>query len=272
MIKNMSESNDPLKKLILKDDLNREVLASILEKFVKIDLSNGQIILLPDYSKLKNKEQVLIVLLAFKTLKVWEVRKNEETSPKEIEQATQLVGSTIRGILRDLVNEKLVICDKGKYKIPNFLLYQLKDKFENLDLGGRIKRESKKGGVSKLKRIQKDFSRIKSILEVDPKIFNDYHDFLVDTRGKYLEKALLILKIAKDKFSIDGLTPAEIAEILRNKIRVPHIHQTNISLYLGSTKNSRYVFRDPFKGGYIYKLTEPGESFISNFNFQQKEK
>jgi len=41
---------------------------------------------------------------------------------------------------------------------------------------------------------------------------------------------------------------------------------------LGDSKNSKYVFREQFKNAYIYKLTKPGDDFISNLNPQAKEK
>lgn len=257
----MTKNNNPLTKLILKDDLSEEVLASLLENFIKIDLSSGKIILLPDFSRLANKEQVLIMILSAKALKASGVINKEGIGPKEIEQQTQLVGSTVRGILRDFANEKIVICEKGKYRVPNFLLYILKERLGGLNLEPHAEDRTKKATAKSRKSI-KDFSRIKSILEADHKIFDQALSFLTDVKGKYLEKSLLILKIARDKFSIDGLTPAEIAEILRNKIRVPSIHSANVSLYLG--KNSKYTFRDPHKGGYIYKLTKPGEEFAKN--------
>jgi len=267
----MEKEKDPLLRLILNDELNKEVLASILESFVKIDLQNGQIILLSDYSKLSNKEQVLIVLLAFKVLRIWNLRKEVGVSPKEIEQITQLAGSTTRGALRDLFREKLVICEKGKYNVPNFLLYLLKDKFLAVDLEKRIEKKEKRVG-QRIQESQREFVRIKTIMDTSAETFEDFLNFLIDNPGKYLEKSLLILKIAKEKFNIDGLTPAEITEILRNKIRVSRIHQSNISLYLGNTKNSRYVFRETSKSGYIYKLTKLGEDFVNNMNFKLKEK
>lgn len=258
----MIQDNNPLSSLMLKESLNKDILASILKNFIKISPENGEIILLPDYAKLRNKEQVIIVILAFKAVYELGLRKNEVVSPKEIEQTSQLVGSTVRGILRDLIIERKLKYENGKYEIPNFLLFTLKDRFENLDLENQIK--GRKGTIKRVSKSRKDFSRIKSILDADPKFFNKFYHFLVDTRGKYLEKSLLILKIVKDNFEIDGLTPSEISEILRNKIRVPRLHQSNVSLYLGDSKNSKYVFRDSFKNGYIYKLTRPGENFVNN--------
>lgn len=265
----MEENKNSLEKLILKEDLNKDILVSILAQFIKIIPSDGKIILLPDYPKLKNKEQIIVLLLAFKAARELGFRDREDVSPREIEQTSQIVGSTIRGILGDLMTEKILIREKGKYRIPNFSLYTLKNRFENLNLEDSNKR-NKKGATSKIGKTRKDFSRIKIILAADQNNFIDYLNFLTESGGKYLEKTLLILKISKDKFNIDGLTPAEITEILKSKIRVPRIHQPNISLTLGDSKNSKYVFREAIKGTYIYKLTKPGEDFINNYNFQDK--
>lgn len=81
---------------------------------------------------------------------------------------------------------------------------------------------------------------------------------------------MVILKIARDAFNIDGLTPAEITEILKSKLRVPRIHQSNISLTLGDSDSSKYVFREAFKGTYIYKLTKLGEDLAKNVNLSQE--
>lgn len=266
----INKNMNPLQNLILQEDINQEALASILGKFVKIIPSDGKIIPLPDYNRLKNKEQVIVMVLAFKAAKELGFREKEDVSPKEIQQTSQMVGSTLRGILGDLVAEKIATRERGEYKIPNFLLYNIREKFDNIDLLISKKRE-KSNAFNKRGKTRKDFSRIKDILEANQNLFTDWISFLTETRGKYLKKALLILKIAKEKFSVDGLTPAEITEILKNKIRVPRIHQSNISLYLGDSKNSKHVFRELFRGGYIYKLTKPGEDFVNNMDFQLKE-
>ena len=267
----MTEEKNPLENLILKESLNKDILASILDGFIKINPDSGEIMLLPNYSKLKNKEQIIIILLSFKALKELGLREKEEVSPKKIERVSQMLGGTSRWILRDLVAERVLICEKSKYKVPNFLLHNIKDKFEKIDLEVRSKKE-KRGAVGKVGKSRKDFSRIKAILESEQKFSDDSFSFLIDERGKYLEKALLILKMAKDEFDIDGLTSAEITEILRNKIRVPRIQHSNISLFLGKNKNSRYVFRDKHKEGYIYKLTKIGEDFISDLDSIEVEK
>ena len=264
----MTQEKNPLDSLILKKDLNKDILASILDGFIKINPDSGEIMLLPNYSKLKNKEQIIIILLSFKALKELGLREKEDVSPKEIERVSQLSGGTSRWILRDLVAERTLICEKSKYKVPNFILHNIKDKFEKIDLEVRSKKE-KKGIIGKVGKTRKDFSRIKSILESEQKFSDNHFSFLVETKGKYLKKALLVLKMAKDKFGIDGLTSSEITEILRNKIRVPRIQHSNVSLFLGKNKNSRFVFRDKDKEGYIYKLTKIGEDFIRDLKFKE---
>lgn len=261
----MTEEKNPLENLILKEDLNKDILASILDGFIKINPDSGEIMLLSNYSKLKNKEQIIIILLSFKALKELGLREKEEVSPKEIERVSQLAGGTSRWTLRDLVAERTLICEKSKYKVPNFLLHNIKDKFEKIDLEVRSKKE-KKGITGRVNKTRKNFSRIKSILESEQKFSDNCFSFLVETKGKYLKKALLVLKMAKDEFDIDGLTSSEITEILRNKIRVPRIQHSNISLFLGKQKNSRFVFRDKQKEGYIYKLTKIGEDLINDLD------
>ena len=49
-----------LSNLIVKDDLNEEALSSILERFIRIKADSTKIITLPDFSKLKSKDGIIM--------------------------------------------------------------------------------------------------------------------------------------------------------------------------------------------------------------------
>lgn len=260
-----------LSKLIVDEELNIDILSDILERFIKISPKNSQIITLPDFLKLAYKDAIVIVLLGFKALKEVGARGSEMVGPKEISANCGINLSTVKNALRGLEEGRIATSIRGKYTIPNFLLYNLKDKFSNLELEKFTKKISEKK-----KRVgsRSDFSRIGKILSVDPTKFGgSFYEFLVEKKGEYLKKSLILIKLTKDQFGIDGLTTAEITKLLKY-LRVPMIHQSNISTALGVRQSLKYVFKDPTarKKTYIYKLTKKGEDLVNNINLQAKEK
>lgn len=251
-----------LSKLIVKDDLNDEVLLAILEKFIRIKGDDGKIIILPDFSKLKPKEEILILLLAFKAKKYTGLSESEGVGPKELHEISGINLSTVKNALRDLEGDGLATSEKGKYSIPNYLLHSMKEKFENLELSQSRKITAR----TKKRSTRLDLSRVNSLLQSKPSdSFGNFYDFLIQERGRYLQKCLIVLKVAKDEFSIDSLTAGEITHLLRNFIGVPMIHQSNITTALGARDALKYLFKEKNdKAKYAYKLNARGEEIIKN--------
>ncbi len=52
---------------------------------------------------------------------------------------------------------------------------------------------------------------------------------LLAGRGQLVEKSLAVLKIAKDQFGIDGLSPSEIAKVLSLKLRIAGVQAGHVS-------------------------------------------
>lgn len=255
----MSEQNK-LSNLIVKDDLNEEVLSSILDRFIRIKADSSKIITLPDFSKLKTKDAMLMLLLGFKAIKLLGLRENENAGPKELHIISGINLSTIKSALRDLESENLISSEKGKYSVPNFLLHSLKDHFSKLELGDQKKNTPKRRRSAKL-----DLSRIDVFLKSKPsESFQKFYEMLIQEKGKYLLKCLIVLHIAKEKLNITSLSAGEITYILKDFIGVPMIHQSNITTALGARDSTRYIFKDKDeKGKYLYKLNAKGEEFIN---------
>ncbi len=263
----MEKNNKDLEKLFVKKEADIGVLIEILAPYLRIDPEKEEIFLLPDFSKLRYKDGIVVVLLGVKLLKEKGIRKSELVGPTEIERISNINLSTIKNALRELGKERIAISEKGKYMIPNFVLEVLKDRLKE-PRGRSFK-------VPKRKRVYKDFSRIKGILESKPDEFaGELYGFLIRKKGEYLKKALIIIKLAKEKYEIDGLTAAEITKILREHLRVPKVHHPNITTALGSRSASEYVFKQPAKSKkvYLYKLTKSGEDFVNNINLRTEEK
>jgi len=268
----MEEKNKNLEKLFVKREINRQTLIEILTPYLRIDQENKQICLLPDFSKIEYKDGVIIVLLGIKMLKVEKMREDELIGPSEVFDISKINLSTIKNTLRELEKERIATSEKGKYMIPNFVLEVLENRFKNLKLKDtkdfeRTRRKRKGPHV--------DFSRVKAIFESKPDEFaGELYDFLVKKKGEYLKKALIIIKLAKEKCGIDGLTAAEITKILQEHLRVPKVHHPNITTALGSRSASEYIFKQPTKSKkvYLYKLTKSGEDFVNNINLRAEEK
>jgi len=271
MENNKKKLKEKLAEVIVSDELNIDILLDIVKSFIKVNPAKNQVIPLPDFLLLKYKDAIIITLLGFKLLKELKVRDVDIAGPKEISQNSGINLSTVKNALRELENERLAISTKGKYTISNFLLYVLRDKFATLKLEKLSPKASKKKRVSK----RVDFSGISKILGTNPEEFaGPFYEFLTEKKGEYFKKSLILIKLAKDKFDIDGLTSAEITKILQDHLRVPAIYQPNISTALGARGTSKYVLKQATKSKkvFIYKLTKLGEDFTNNTNLQQKKK
>jgi DNA-binding transcriptional regulator YhcF (GntR family) len=264
-------SNSELHTLFAKKELDFEGLKEILAPYLRIDPENKQIYLLPDFSKLRYKDGVIIVLLGIKALKEAKLRNDELIGPTEVVSISKINPSTVKNALRELVEERIAVSEKGKYMIPNFVIEFLRERFRKL-------KEKKKEEYRKISTKRRgrhiNIARIDKILKLSPEEFaGKFYDFLVKTKGNYLKKALVVITLAKEKCGIDGLTAAEITKILQEHIRVPRIHHPNITTALGSRAASEYVYKLPTKSKkvYLYKLTKSGEDFVNKINFHLKE-
>jgi hypothetical protein len=81
----------------------------------------------------------------------------------------------------------------------------------------------------------------------------------VMTAGKVLDRALLLLKAARDH-GIDGLTPHEVAKILTEKFRVA-TKDSSVRMALGSAGDK--VDRVPQGQAFLYRLMTPGETYLA---------
>ena len=121
---------------------------------------------------------------------------------------------------------------------------------------------------------EESYSQMLKRKEYEAKLIERADKELTEKKGEYFKKSLILIKLAKDKFDIDGLTSAEITKILQDHLRVPAIYQPNISTALGARGTSKYVLKQATKSKkvFIYKLTKLGEDFTNNTNLQQKKK
>lgn len=79
-------------------------------------------------------------------------------------------------------------------------------------------------------------------------------------RGMLVTKCLAVLKLAKEEFGIDGLSPGELEQILTKKFRAAGVHSAHISRDLG--RALKFVSRLTRNGKGVYLLTAQGEGAL----------
>ena len=83
----------------------------------------------------------------------------------------------------------------------------------------------------------------------------------VRSATKVLDRALMVLQIAWDNHSVDGLSATEISQILTEKFRLGTTRQA-VGMALKDASN--LVDRVPEGRGYRYRIMSPGEDYLSH--------
>jgi hypothetical protein len=83
----------------------------------------------------------------------------------------------------------------------------------------------------------------------------------VTEADKLQDKALWLLRIANEDFSIDGLSAPEISKVLKDKFRLTYSRQ---GVMKALDKASRLVDRDTGGAVVRYRIMAPGEAYLDN--------
>src|SRR6266436_3535573 len=121
----LEPTHDPLSRLVVDEAaVNRELLASVLETRIRLDLGAGSFSFLPGIrERMNSRHQVLIALLAQKALHLLNSKFNEALRPQEIEFVTGIKGGTLRPILKILVDRRLARSEADRsYTVPGYAL------------------------------------------------------------------------------------------------------------------------------------------------------
>lgn len=259
-------SDDPLHKLIVDDkELDREKLASLILGNLGIS-KDGVVVILPGFVDLTTKSKILCYLLAKKASKVMTLSDSESAATKEIAQKTGLPEGTVSRELFELKDMRLIANEQG-YFIPDYAVHLIsidKKSGESKNAAeSKAKRKSNRKNNSEAAKT-KPSDKANQLLQVNQESISPGLIDLMLKPGLYLERSLAVLKIAREN-GIEELTPAEIENFLKNKIRAGGIWKSNISLYLGK-KGTRYVdrFRDSTGSGFAYRIMAPGEKLLED--------
>ncbi len=123
-------NTDPLDKIFQKteelDNQRKVILADLLNPFVRIDLENGAFLPTIIWSNLTTQKQVLVYMLAKLALSSRNPKFQNQATPKEVTDNTEIPGGTVRPKLTELLKDKLISKNEfgGYYVKPTILSLQ----------------------------------------------------------------------------------------------------------------------------------------------------
>jgi len=114
-------SPDPLRELLVDArDIDRRAIASTLRNRIAVDSMSGRLHLGDEFTSLKSKEKLLLLLLGQKVARLLEVSERETLSFGEIVEISGLPRGTAAPTLKDLKARRLVDQAVGKaYFVPD---------------------------------------------------------------------------------------------------------------------------------------------------------
>lgn len=115
--------------LVSGEEVNKDLVGSILAPYIRFERETGSIIPQAEWQKLTERHKVLVFLAARKGLRALGLcGDHEDVMPGAIEEATGLVGGTVRSALFRLTKQRLIAKRKGGgYYVPNWALQSVKD-------------------------------------------------------------------------------------------------------------------------------------------------
>jgi hypothetical protein len=121
----MAATADPLSRLVVDEAaVDRELLATVLEDKIRLDLGRGTFTFQQGVrTRLNNRHQVLVALLAQKALHLLAEQYPEALQPREIEALTGVKPGTLRPILKQFSDNRVVRQNTERaYYIPGYSL------------------------------------------------------------------------------------------------------------------------------------------------------
>jgi hypothetical protein len=124
----MKENETPLSKLFIEEGkLDEQLLTQLLESYVKIIRSTGELLFEEQYWKLNQSGKIAVIILAQKALARLGKTETDKIKPKEISNKYGIPGGTVWPTLRVLEKQGLLKSEKGEYFVPNHALLKFKE-------------------------------------------------------------------------------------------------------------------------------------------------
>ena len=121
----MIPSSDPLARLVADEAaIDRELLATLLQDRIRLDLTHGSFSFLVGVrERLNNRQHVLTILLGQKAVHLLKGEFADGLRPQELETVTGIKGGTLRPLLKVLVDRRLIRQNQEKaYVVPGYAL------------------------------------------------------------------------------------------------------------------------------------------------------
>lgn len=113
--------------LVDEEELNEELLAGTVGKYVQIGKDSGDLIPNEQYNDLNSRRKVVVALLAQKARFELDLAEEEWIPPSKISELSGVKKGTVYPAVRDLVDEGIIRDDDGDYIIPSVKVEQAKE-------------------------------------------------------------------------------------------------------------------------------------------------
>jgi len=134
---------DPLSKLVVrKDEVNRKLLADVLDPFSMISQETGEALLKPPFAALPGETKVLVYLLTRKASRALDTPLDrEEASPTEISRQTGMNYNSVKPSLSKLYQKRLVQKRDDGYFVPDHAIFAVGEMLPQLKKRGDLNRD-----------------------------------------------------------------------------------------------------------------------------------
>lgn len=127
----MSSTHETLEELLVdEEEVNEELLKSLLSQYLKIGRQSGSLIPNKEFEELNAQQKIAVTLLAQKARYELDLAETEWLSPSEINDLIGVNTGTIYPAVRDLADENIADDDDGSYRIPTHNLERIKSYIE----------------------------------------------------------------------------------------------------------------------------------------------
>ena len=126
----MSEQTSLEDILVDEEELNEELLATTVGKYVNIGKDSGDLIPKEPFKELGSKGKIVVALLAQKARFELDMTEEEWLTPAAINELTGVKKGTIYPGVRDLAHEDIVRDEDGEYIIPSVKVETAKEYLE----------------------------------------------------------------------------------------------------------------------------------------------
>ncbi len=125
----LSMDEDPLARLLVDEtELNRGLLADVLEPYAVITKESGNPVFKPAYNELSAANKIVVFLLSRKASKALGRTAREEATPKEIAASTGVKYDTVKPTVSDLNRDRVLAKNGEAYFVPDYSVLTMKDR------------------------------------------------------------------------------------------------------------------------------------------------